>query len=322
MQTRRDFLQKLAAITAGAAIIPTLDLNALAKENAALGDTPGSTPGSNITSGGGKDSVVAVAKGKDYEKIVQKVVQDLGGISKFVKKGDKVVVKPNIGWDRSVEQAANTHPLVVVALVKLALEAGAKQVQVFDRSCNDPRRCYANSGIQKAVEAIGDSRVKCEYMDARKWVKVKLEKGKSITEFEFYKDAIECDCYINAPIAKHHGSARLTMGLKNAMGVIGGNRGDIHKDLGQRIADINLVLPHKLTVIDATRILTNHGPQGGNVDDVKVLDTVIASTDIVAADAYATTLFGKKPEDIPSTVAGFNLGLGQMDLTKVKVMGA
>lgn len=307
MNSRRRFLRQLAAFSAGAMVIPTFDLTAHAAEKTGPAEA-------------GHASVVAVARGKDYAQLVQKVIADLGGIGKFVSKGDKVVVKPNIGWDRNVDQAANTHPIVVVTLVKLALDAGAKQVRVFDRSCNDPKRCYVNSGIQKAVDDIGDARAVCEFIDPRKWMPVKIAKGKAVTEWEFYREAIECDCYINAPIAKHHSGATLTLGLKNTMGILNGNRGKIHQEMGQKLADINTVIPCKLTVIDATRILTAHGPQGGNLDDVKVLDTVIASADPVAADAYATTLFGKKPDAIPSTVAAFNMGMGEMDLSKIKVM--
>jgi uncharacterized protein (DUF362 family) len=131
-----------------------------------------------------------------------------------------------------------------------------------------------------------------------------------------------CDCYINVPVAKHHCLAKLTLGLKNVMGVIGGNRGLIHQDMGPRIADLNLVVRPRLTIVDATRIMLRNGPTGGNLDDIKVLDTLIASADTVAADAYATTLFGMKPEQLPSTVAGAKLGLGEMDLSKVRIVNA
>ncbi len=151
---------------------------------------------------------------------------------------------------------------------------------------------------------------------------MQIQNGKSIQEFSFYKDALEsdCDCYINVPIAKHHALSKLTLGLKNVMGVIGGNRGEIHKDLPQRIADLNLVVRPKLTVINATRILLRNGPTGGKLEDVKVLDTLVASADTVAADAYATTLFGMKPADLKSTVAAVALGLGEMDLAKIKIV--
>jgi uncharacterized protein (DUF362 family) len=263
---------------------------------------------------------LALATGTDYEKLVTKVLSALGGINKFVKVGAKVVVKPNIGWDRNPSQGANTHPKVVKALVKQALDAGASKVMVFDRPCNESRRCYANSGIAEAVESIGDRRVVCEFIDDRKFVPVKIEKGMSITEWQFYKDALDADCYINVPVAKHHGLARLTLGMKNVMGVIGGKRGEIHQSIGQRLADLNTVIRPKLTVIDATRIMLRNGPVGGNLADVKILDTLMASADPVAADAYATTLFDLKPDVIDSTRDAYKAGLGEMDLSKIRLL--
>jgi uncharacterized protein (DUF362 family) len=264
--------------------------------------------------------VLSVAEGTDYHALVAAVLAPLGGIQAFVKPGYRVVVKPNIGWDRTPEQAANTHPEVVKALVQLSLEADAAQVQVFDRPCNEKRRCYANSGIQAAVESLNDSRASIPFMDDRNYVPVAIEGGKSLNEFTFYKDAIEADCYINVPVAKDHGGAGLTLALKNAMGVIGGNRGEIHFALSQRIADLNLVLRPDLNVIDATRILLAHGPSGGSPDDVQVLNTLIASTDPVAADAYATGLFGRDVDAVASTRAGYEIGLGEMDLAKVQIV--
>ncbi len=265
-------------------------------------------------------SVLSVAEGMDYSALVTAVLVPLGGMEAFVKPGYRVVVKPNIGWDRAPEYAATTHPEIVKGLVKLALDAGASQVLVFDRPCAEPRRCYANSGIQAAVESLNDGRARCEFIDDRKFVPVAIEQGRSLKEFTFYKDALEADCYINVPIAKDHGSAGLTLALKNAMGVIGGNRGQIHAALGQRIADLNLVIKPHLNMIDATRILLRNGPSGGNLNDVQVLNTLVASTDPISVDAYATTLFGLQPQDIESTRVGYELGLGEIDLNKVQIV--
>ncbi len=266
--------------------------------------------------------LLSVAKGEEYTALVTRVLQPLGGMAGFVRPGDRVVVKPNIGWDRTPDQAANTHPLVVAAVVKQALEAGAKKVQVFDRTCNEQRRCYANSGIERAVRDLKDSRAVIEHIDQRKFVPVDIAKGKALTRWEIYKDALDCDCYINVPVAKHHGLSRLTLGIKNSMGVIGGNRGSLHHELGQSLADLATVIQPKLTIIDATRILLNNGPQGGDLKDVRRLDTLIASADPVAADAYATTLFDLAPEAIESTVAAHKMGLGEMALDRIRVMEA
>ena len=124
------------------------------------------------------------------------------------------------------------------------------------------------------------------------------------------------------PVAKHHGLSRLTLGLKNIMGIMGGKRGDIHSRSTWPWPTSTRISERHLTIIDATRILTAHGPQGGNIADVKVLNKVIASTDIVAADAFATTLFGMNPSEIPVTVAAHKRGLGEMDLDRIRVVKA
>jgi uncharacterized protein (DUF362 family) len=266
--------------------------------------------------------VVSHVKGKDYYKLVAQVLEPLGTISKFVKHGDRVVIKPNMAWDRNPAQAANTHPQVVKALVELSLDAGAKKIMVFDRTCNEERRCYVNSGIQDALKTIGDSRLKYYHPDKRKFVPVNIKRGKAVKQLEIYKDALEADTYINVPVAKHHSLSRLTLGIKNSMGVLGGDRGQMHHDLGQKLADLATVVRPKLTVIDATRILLRNGPQGGDIDDVKILDTVIASADPVACDAYATTLFDLQPEAISSTVAAYKMGLGEMHLDKMHIIQA
>lgn len=260
-----------------------------------------------------------VGKGRPYDMLIRRTISAAGGMENFVSKGDKVVIKPNIGWDRTPEQAANTHPLVVKTLAEMALEAGAASVKIFDRTCNEKRRCYVNSGMARAIEGIGDSRVRLEHMDRRKFVSLAIKRGKSLKNWEIYGDALEADCYINVPAAKHHGLSGLTLGLKNSMGVIGGNRGSLHFDLGQKLADLATVLRPTLTVVDATRLLLRNGPQGGRVSDVREMDTLVVTTDPVAADAYATTLFKRHPEDIDSTVAAAAMGLGEMDLEKMRI---
>lgn len=297
---RRTFVKAtLAAVAAGS--VPVLDLLSLP---ALAAEAP----------------PLAVRRGQDIPRLVRDTLGALGGMAKFVKPGSVVVVKPNIGWDRTVELAANTHPEVVRALVELCLEAGAKQVRLFDRTCNDPRRCYTQSGIAAAVATVKSDRVELEHMDPRAYREVAIKGGKAFPTWEFYQPALEADVFINVPIAKHHSISRLTLGMKNLMGVIGGSRGKLHTDIAEALADINSVLPSDLTVIDATRILVANGPQGGRTEDVRRLDTLIASPDLVAADAYAATLFDLKPEEIPSIVAGARRGLGVMDLGKIRLV--
>jgi len=263
---------------------------------------------------------VCQRKGQNIAQLVEETLTALGGMGNFVKAGDKVVVKPNIGWDRTPEMGANTHPEVVKAVIEHCLEAGAAQVRVFDNSCNDPRRCYVNSGIQSAVEGLGNSRARIEHMDRRAYQEVAIKQGRELRRWEFYRPAIEADCFINIPVAKDHSLTTLTLGMKNIMGVIGGNRGRLHRRIGDAVTDINLVVHSDLTIIDATRILLRNGPQGGNVRDVEWRNTLIASSDIVAADSVAATLFGYRPEDISTVVAGAKRGLGVMELDRMQMV--
>jgi uncharacterized protein (DUF362 family) len=265
----------------------------------------------------GEAPALAVAEGRDYARITGNAINALGGMKRFVRKGNVVVVKPNMGWDRSPEQGANTHPQVVRSVVEECLRAGAGKVKIFDRTCNDERRCYVNSGIASALKGLKNVEVK--YIENERFKKVAIN-GAVLKEWELYGEALSADVFINVPVAKHHGLTGLTLGLKNIMGIMGGNRGSIHKNIAPALADINGVIKSRLVVIDATRILTAHGPQGGDPRDVKILNKVIASTDIVAADAYATTLFGLKPADIATTVAAYKRGLGEMNLSKVRVV--
>ena len=203
---------------------------------------------------------VALAEGVDHGRITRSAIGALGGMKRFVKPGNTVVVKPNIGWDRTPELAANPNPLVVAAVVDECLRAGAKKVKVFDRTCNDERRCYKSSGIEAALKGMKGVEVK--HIEEERFKKVALG-GRALKEWELYGEALAADVFINVPVLKHHGLSKLTIGMKNMMGIMGGNRGSIHKNLEVALADINAVFRPHLTVVDATRILTAHGPQGG-----------------------------------------------------------
>jgi uncharacterized protein (DUF362 family) len=261
------------------------------------------------------DLVVARGAGKSASFITKTAVDAFGGMKKFISRGDVVVIKPNIGWDRTPEQAANTNPEVVAAVVKLCFDAGAKKVKVFDRSVNDPRRCYKQSGIADAVSSLG---AEVSFIDDRRFKDVSI-KGQVLTSWPLYTDVLEADKIINIPIAKHHGLAKLTMSMKNWMGIMGGQRGRIHQKIGECLADICLVVKPALTVLDAVRVLTTNGPQGGSLTDVKRLDTVIVGIDQVGIDSYGATLFGMKGSDLLYVKAGAAAGLGVMDLSRLKI---
>jgi len=260
---------------------------------------------------------LAVARGGEPEDLVRRAMAALGGMERFVKKDAKVIIKPNICTDyHTYEYAATTNPWVVGALVKLALEAGAKTVQVMDSGFGgSPKKGYIRSGIQEQVESAGGEMV---LMPSFKYVSTPIPDGQDIKEWDFYEDILTADLVIDVPIAKDHGSTRLTLGMKNLMGVVL-NRGGLHANLGQRIADITSRIRPGLTVVDAVRILTANGPTGGNLDDVKKLDTVIASADIVAADSYATRLFDLKPDDIRYIVAAAKMDLGRKDVENLTI---
>ena len=258
---------------------------------------------------------LVVAHGESPEQIVKAAIDAMGGIKKFVSRGDIVVIKPNIGWDRVPEQAGNTNPEVVATVVKLCFEAGAKKVKVFDRPVNDPRRCYVQSGIAPAVKTLG---AEADYVDERKFKDMDIN-GQALKTWPLYSDVFEADKVINIPIAKHHSLAKLTMSFKNWMGVMGGSRRQIHQKLDESLVDLSMKIKPTLTILDAVRILTANGPQGGSLSDVKKLDTVIVSMDPVAIDSYGATLFGMKGSDLGYVTIGHKLGLGQMDLTKVKI---
>jgi len=259
---------------------------------------------------------LAVATGGAPGPTVRKAMELLGGMKNFVSTGDVVVVKPNIGWDRKPELAANTNPEVVSEVVKMCLEAGAKKVKVFDRSCNAAQRCYESSGIKKAASDAG---AEVSYTLDPLFKETSFPQGFLLKSWAVYKPALECDVLIDLPIAKHHGLSRLTLGMKNLMGILGGDRGNIHQNIDEKLADVANFVKPKLTILDAYRILTNNGPTGGNPRDVKLTKTIIAGRNIASVDAYGTTLFGLKPVDLSCLVLGNKFGLGEIDLSKLLI---
>ena len=258
---------------------------------------------------------LAVVHGDSPARIVKAAIDAMGGIGKFISRGDIVVIKPNIGWDRTPEQAGDTNPEVVATVVKLCFEAGAKKVRVFDRPVNDPRRCYVQSGIAPAAGALGAD---VGYVDERKFKDMDI-KGETLKSWPLYTEIFEADKVINIPIAKHHGLAKLTMSMKNWMGIMGGLRRQIHQKLDASLVDLSTKVKPTLTILDAVRILTANGPQGGNLADVRKLDTVIVGVDQVAIDSYGATLFGMKGSDLGYVTLGHKMGLGQMNLERLKI---
>jgi uncharacterized protein (DUF362 family) len=260
---------------------------------------------------------LVVARQGDPEEMVRAAVTALGGMGRFVKPGDVVVVKPNICTSyHSYEYAATTNPWVVGAVVKLALEAGAKQVKVMDYPFGGTaEQAYQISGIQSEVEKAGGKMV---VMSNIKFIETAIPDGKDLRSARIYDDVLRANVLINVPIAKHHELARLTLAMKNLMGVIY-NRPYMHANLGQRLADLSTRVRSHLVIVDAVRMLMAHGPTGGNLADVKKADTIIASPDIIAADSYAATLYGIDPEQLGYIKKGVQMGLGIKNLNKLNI---
>ncbi|NLE77545.1 MAG: DUF362 domain-containing protein [Chloroflexi bacterium] len=259
---------------------------------------------------------LVVARGGQPEALVQQALAALGGMEQFVHAGDDVIIKPNICVAyHTYEYAATTNPWVVAALVRLALGAGARRVRVMDAPFGGgPEEAYVRSGIQEQVQAAGGQ---MEIMSRFKYVSAPIPNGRDIQKWDIYDDILKADVVINVPIAKDHGLARLTLGMKNLMGVVQ-NRGGLHSNLGQRLADLHSVLRPTLTVVDAVRILADHGPSGGRLEDVRQIDTLVVSRDVVAADSYVASLFGLQPNDLAYIRAAAEMGLGQSDLSRLR----
>jgi uncharacterized protein (DUF362 family) len=298
--SRRDFLKLLSCGIGSAALLHFMRRTGIA----AAVKNPNSRKKRAVTT----DHDLVKVKGTDPAAMTKYAVETLGGMGRFVRSGDVVVIKPNIGWDRSPETGANTNPFVVAALVEMCYAVGAKRVNVFDNTCNAPERCYANSGIRQAAESKG---AKVYYTDNWNFVKAQFPYDSPMEGWPVYRDAIECDSFINVPVLKHHGLTGLTLGMKNLMGICGGSRGLIHLDIGKKLVDMADFIKPDLTVIDGYRYLTRNGPTGGNLADVQALNTVVASADFTLADVYSCRLVGKDPSSIPYIAHAIERGFGK-----------
>ena len=297
-RTRRDFLRHMGILTGGAVIAPA---------------KPVFAPDSAVPD-------VVVVNGEDPKALVKRAIAELGGMKKFVSRGDVVVVKPNMAWVRRPEQAANTNPDVVAGLIEMAFEAGAKEVKVFDRTDRKPEDCYATSGIADAARKLGAQVFLQKDLPT---VKVPLKDAVNLKESLITKAALECDCFINVPVAKHHRTPILTLAMKNHLGVTDDDHQKTwHRNINQSIADFALHFKPKLTVIDAYRILLRNGPYGGNLQDVQLTRKCIAGVNQASVDAVGSTLFPmycKKPSDIPHIDLAGKMGVGEIDLAKLKI---
>jgi uncharacterized protein (DUF362 family) len=269
-----------------------------------------------------EESDLVIAKNGSPSQLLQAAMAPLGGMGRFVKKGQRVVIKANIAWARTPEQACTNNPDLLFALVKMCYETGAKRVAVWDHTCDNYQFAFARSGLKEAGQKAGADVLSGHGRNVYK--QVEIPKGKKLKSAEVLRDILESDVFINFPTPKHHFATELTLGMKNFIGIVW-DMELLHKiDLHQCIADINTLRKPDLVVMDAIRILTTNGPKGpGKTEDI---GEVITSTDIVAADAYAAAFFkhpktGKpfKPEEIKFVKNAYDLGLGEIDLSKVRV---
>lgn len=251
---------------------------------------------------------LVIAKGTDPARNVERVLREFGGMETFVKKGDVVLIKPNIAWERSAAYAANTDPRVVAAIVRACKAAGADEVLVTDCPCHESKRTFRLSGIQKAAEAAGARVVLPEQL---KHLPVAI--SKRLGTWDVLEAFIGVDKIINAPVAKHHGSARVTAGMKNWIGITLRSRSEFHSSLDETIAELAALMKPTLTIVDATRILLRNGPKGGNLADVREAGALAASVDPVAIDAWATELLGAKQSEVEYLALAAAKGLGTTD---------
>jgi uncharacterized protein (DUF362 family) len=285
-------------------------------------DSPGATDttaGGSASTAGGATPDLAVVKGDTVEKNVRAAIALLGGMERFVKKGGKVVVKPNVLTGRPPEYATTTSPELMTAVIKMCWEAGAGGVTVFDNPTSNARAAFETCGLAKAVSDAG---AKLVYLSDRNYDTVNIPQGKVLTSWEFVTDALTADSLINLALPKDHGTSGATMTMKNLMGIMGGRRGSIHNGFAQKIVDVNTLVKPTLAILDAYRVLFRNGPTGGSLDDVRLAKTLVAGTNQVSIDAYGTQFFGKKPTDFEWLVEASNRGMGEIDPGKLKIATA
>jgi uncharacterized protein (DUF362 family) len=258
---------------------------------------------------------MVVVTGGEPAQLVQAALRELGGMGRFVSPGQVVLVKPNIGWDRTPEQAANTNPEVVAEVVRACLQARAGKVIVTDVSCNDPRRCFQRSGIAAAAANAGADVV---LPDPAAFREVDLG-GDVLRAWPIFEPFLAADKIINLPIAKHHSLTGTTLGMKNWYGILGGQRSQLHQRVHESLVDLACFMRPTLTMIDAYRVLIRNGPTGGSLGDVVLKKTMVAGTDPVAIDAYvAKAYWGLEAEALPYLRFAAKKGLGSADLDKIR----
>lgn len=245
-------------------------------------------------------------------------IQELGGMEAFVQKGQKVVVKPNIGWDVTPELGANTNPLLVRRIIEHCFKAGAKEVYVFDHTCDNWINTYRNSGIEKAAKSAGAKVVPGN--SEKYYQSIDIPGGVKLKKAKVHEILLETDVFINVPVLKDHNSTRMTACLKNNMGIVW-DRGYWHaNDLHQCIADYALFEKKPaLNVIDCYNVMVKHGPQGVSKEDIVQMKSQILTVDWVAGDTAAAKMLGVDPGRIDYILIANKMGLGSMNLESLNI---
>jgi uncharacterized protein (DUF362 family) len=259
---------------------------------------------------------VAVRDG-ERAAMLDKAMAALGGMETFVKKGQTVLVKPNIGWDSPPDRGADSHPELVKRVVEMCFAAGAKSVSMFDNPCDQWQRCYANSGMEKVAKDTGATLINGK--DATLYREVEIPNGKKLQKGKIHSLVLDSDVFINVPVLKHHGGSLVTACMKNLMGIIW-DRGFYHRtDLHQCIADLLTFKKPTLNILDAYAPMVRNGPRGKSADDLVVMRTLLVSTDIVAIDAAGAKLLNHQPSDVRHIAIAAEMKLGTMDLEQVDI---
>jgi uncharacterized protein (DUF362 family) len=264
----------------------------------------------------GNYDLVAV-RGGEPVAMYRRAIQEMGGMQRFVKRGQRVVVKPNIGWDVPPDRAANTNPDLIGAIVKDCLDAGASRVFVFDNTCDNWQRCYQNSGIEEAVRRGGGQMVPGNL--ERYYRDVEIPGAQRLKTAKVHEAILDNDVFINVPVLKHHGSTTVTIAMKNLMGIVWDRRYWHRNDLHQCIADFCLFRKPDLNIVDAYLVMTQNGPRGTSTADLAIKKSLLVSTDIVAIDAASTLIFGTQPENIGHIKIAAEMNLGKMNLDSLNI---
>ena len=300
---RRDFIKKSFFYTTATALYAST----IGKIAPLFGKTS-SSPGNYD---------LVAARGGEPVEMYRKAMAEMGGMEKFVKRGQTVVVKPNIGWDVTPERAANTNPELVGAIVEDCLKVGARRVVVFDNTCDQWQRCYTNSGIEKAVGDAGGQMIPGNL--ERYYKEIEIPGAESLKNTKIHEILLDADVFINAPVLKHHASTNLTIAMKNLMGAVWDRRWWHRNNLHQCIADFCLYCKPTLNIVDAYLVMTRNGPRGTSTADLSLMKNLLVSPDIVAIDAASAMVFGMQPDDVRHIKIAEEMGIGIGDLSKLNI---